>query len=283
MPPGESVGVPRQCCRIAWRCPDLRSTSATSHRSNPTTARADRPGRTCRRRARRPRPERRLGSRPSRAGRISCRRGGRPRDRCGCVPAAHERAASAAAADPGSATRRPSAAAARRRGRAPAAAARCRGTGGVHPARSGAAAWSLTTMPAATPRVAADDELDGCFVADLPVIDAIRRNLLVVLRLVAQKRELRSGLVELHALVVAFAFLQRDRGPVAHLARERAVLFGLWRRHGVDEPRPIARPGEIAHQRNRDCPDRSRGCERSDRRRCPCAWRGCRPRRSVSL
>ncbi len=95
-------------------------------------------------------------------------------------------------------------------------------------------------------------ELDCRGVASLPVVDAIRRDFLVVLRLVAEERQLRAGVVEREALVVALALVQRDDRPVGHLAREGAVFFSLRRGHRVGEPRAVLRPREVADERDRD-------------------------------
>ena len=63
-----------------------------------------------------------------------------------------------------------------------------------------------------------------------PVVDPVRRDVLVVLGLVAEEGELRARIVEGEALVVALALEERDGRAIAHLARERAVLFGFRRR-----------------------------------------------------
>jgi hypothetical protein len=84
-----------------------------------------------------------------------------------------------------------------------------------------------------------------------PVVEAIRRHVLVVLGLIAQKGQLLPGLVERKVLVVALARVERPHAAVARLTRERAVLFGFRRRQPVGDPGSVAIPLEIANQRNR--------------------------------
>ena len=95
-------------------------------------------------------------------------------------------------------------------------------------------------------------ELGRRGVTRLPVVDAVRRHFLVVLRLIAEECQLRTRVVEREPLVVALALVQRDDGAVGHLAREGAVFFSLRRGHGVGEPRSVLRPCKVADQRNRD-------------------------------
>ena len=70
--------------------------------------------------------------------------------------------------------------------------------------------------------------------------------------MIAEERGLLTSLVEGETLVVPFPLLQRDDRAVAHLACEGAVLFCFLRRDAVNEPRRVAVPLEIAHERNGD-------------------------------